>query len=479
MSVTPIRNEYEEFLKSKRREVPEIGPSVEPDELHHDLFPFQRSLVAWAVRKGRAALFADTGLGKTIMQLEWARALGERTLILAPLAVAAQTVAEGAHWGIHVTYARKQSDAAPTGITITNYEMADKFDASAFGAVVLDESSILKNYTGTMKKALIAQFRETRFRLCCTATPAPNDTVELCNHADFLGIMTPAEMLATFFTPKGSKQDGTGHSLQAEHAFRLKGHARDEFWRWMASWAMAIKKPSDLGFDDTGYDLPALTIEPIYVDSGWKPTDQLMFTRLRGVTDRSQARKGSLIERVAAAAEIINREPNEPWLIWCGLNDEATALMKAVPGSIQVQGSDSPEVKAERLLGFANGGLDLLITKPSIAGFGLNFQRCARMIFVGISDSYEQYYQAIRRCYRFGQLREVKAYIVLSDVESDVYNNVKRKESEAGEMSRELIRHIAAFERAEIERQSRSEDKYQPRQPIIIPSWLTSEALSA
>lgn len=466
---------YGDFLATKRRTAPEIGPAIDPSELHPALFPFQRALTAWAVRKGRCALFADTGLGKTLMQLAWAQALGVRTLILAPLAVTAQTVAEGARWGIPVTYARAQADAAGGGITITNYEMAERFDADAFDAVILDESSILKNFTGITKKALIVQWAKTRYRLCCTATPAPNDTVELCNHADFLGIMTPAEMLAMFFTPKGSTKDGTGHSLQGEHAFRLKGHAREAFWRWMASWAMAVKRPSDIGFDDGGYDLPPLTITPVYVESGWRPADQLLFTRLRGVTDRAQARKQTIAARVAAAVAQIEREPDEAWLVWVGLTDEQRALTAALPGAITVEGADTPVVKAERLLGFANGNHALLITKPSIAGFGLNFQRCARMVFVGLSDSYEQYYQAIRRCWRFGQTRPVQVYLVLSDVESDVYNNVKRKEADAGELSRELIRNVREFERAEIEHNVKDPDKYEPRHPIRIPSWLMSE----
>lgn len=666
-----MNDEYRKFLGRKRREAPTVGPQIDPETLHSDLFPFQRALVTWAVRKGRAALFADTGLGKTVMQLEWARAISERTLILAPLAVASQTVEEGKRWNVPVTYARSMADAAPTGITITNYEMADRFEATAFDAVVLDESSILKNYTGAMKKALIAQWRETPYRLCCTATPAPNDTVELCNHADFLGVMTPAEMLAMFFTPKGSTQDGTGHSLQAEHKFRLKGHARDAFWRWMASWAMAVKRPSDLGFDDDGYDLPPLSIEPVYVESGWKPDDQLLFTRLRGVTDRASARKSTIAQRVAAAAELIAREPNEPWLMWCGLNDEAEALRRAIPDAVNVEGSNSRDRKEAAALWFVgklcicdsplfrdklpswrretipttneittsptekrssllpastsestptngantcalttsrtpenssehriskpsttgdgekstprmpsteigrsrlsksgskrtqtsdsisdseslesplmstdqsspdraggalsavdqmpqtgdqpNGSMSIiatqqdesegcsvppatspsgnsvttptesnerlctcghvsgrrvLISKTSIFGHGLNFQRCARMVFVGLSDSYEQYYQAIRRTWRFGQTRPVHAYLVLSDVEADVYNNVRRKEAEADEMSRELIRHVSAFERAELAPQVRRQDAYEPRLPMIVPHWIATE----
>jgi hypothetical protein len=471
---TPTTDAYRAFLETKRRVVPNMGPMIDADDLPAFLFPFQRAVVSWALRKGRAALFETTGLGKTVQQLVWADRIAERALILAPLAVCRQTVAEGARWGIPVTYARSQTGSPATGITITNYEMLSHFDAAAFDAVVLDESSVLKNFTGKTKKALVETFRDTPYRLCCTATPAPNDTVELCNHADFLGLMTPAEMISTFFTPKGS--NGEGGSLQADHAFRLKGHAAKAFWEWLASWAMSINRPSDLGFADDGYVLPPLTIEPIYVESGWKPVDQLLFTRLRGVTDRAAARRGTAEARVAAAIDRINAEPDEQWIAWCGLNDEANAVAKAIPDAVNVEGKDSPERKADELMRFAAGETRVLVTKPGIAAFGLNLQSCARMVFVGLSDSWEQYFQAIRRCYRFGQSREVKAAIVLADVEADVFNNVMRKERDAGVMSRELIAHVAAFERREIAGSRSQDDPYTPTQPIRLPSWLRTDA---
>lgn len=473
-SIRSSDHSYSEFLASKRRTVPNRGPRIAADDLPAVLFPFQRSVTSWAIHKGRAALFETTGLGKTIQQLVWADRISTRALILAPLAVCRQTVTEGTRWGIPVIYARSQADAAPTGITITNYEMLSHFDAAAFDAVVLDESSVLKNFTGKTKKSLVETFRDTPYRLCCTATPAPNDTVELCNHADFLGIMTPAEMISTFFTPKGS--NGQGGSLQSDHKFRLKGHAQKAFWEWLSSWAMSINRPSDLGFDDDGYILPPLTIEPVYVASGWKPADQLLFTRLRGVTDRAAARRGTVDARIAAAVDRMAAEPNEQWIAWCGLNDEANAIAKAIPGAVNVEGKDSPERKADELLKFAAGETRVLVTKPGIAAFGLNLQTCARMVFVGLSDSWEQYFQAIRRCYRFGQNREVKATIVLSDVEADVFNNVMRKERDAGEMSRELIAHVAAFEREAIVGIGPKADPYNPTQPIRLPSWLRTDA---
>jgi superfamily II DNA or RNA helicase len=464
---------YDAFLASKRRDVPNRGPSVDPRDLHPALFPFQRAVAAWAIRKGRAAIFETTGLGKTLQSLVWADRIAQRALILAPLAVTRQTVDEGRRWGIPVAYARSHVESPPAGITITNYEMLDHFDASAFGAVVLDESSILKNFAGKTKKRLIDTFRDTPFRLCCTATPAPNDTVELCNHADFLGVASPAEMISTFFTPKGSL--GDGRSLQAEHTFRLKGHARAAFWAWLASWSVSITAPSDLGFADAGYVLPPLRIVPIFVESDWTPPDQLLFTRLRGVTDRARARRSTLSARVAATVELIAAEPDEPWIVWCGLNDEANAIAAAVPDAVNVEGKDSPERKADELLRFAAGETRVLATKPGIAAFGLNLQRCARVAFVGLSDSWERYFQAIRRCWRFGQTREVRVFLVLSDVEADVYNNVMRKEQKATELSRELVANVAAFERAEVLGNDIQGDPYAPTQPIVIPSWLTSE----
>jgi DNA modification methylase/superfamily II DNA or RNA helicase len=406
--------------------------------LNQKLFPFQRDLVRWSLRKGRAAIFADTGLGKTPMQLAWAERAAERTLILAPLAVAQQTVREGERFGVRVTYARSQSEAAAPGVTITNYEMLRHFDPAEFGAVVLDESSILKSFEGRVRTALIEAFRDVPMRLCCTATPAPNDTAELANHAEFLGVMTRAEMLATFF-------------VHDQEGWRLKGHGREAFYRWLASWGMSLKKPSDLGYSDEGYELPALTIKAKFINTDYKPPGQLFSLGLKGIQERSLVRKETASQRAEAAAAIINAEPSEQWLVWVDLNDEGREVAPLIPGAEVIEGKDSPEAKADALTRFAEGSLRVLVTKPSIAGFGMNFQRCARMAFVGLSDSYEQYYQAIRRCYRFGQERPVEAHIVLTDVENPVYDNVLRKESEAARTATELVKHAAAYERAEIE----------------------------
>ena len=451
-------NDYADFLATKAIVVNPNGRDVAPAEVHPSLFPFQRDMVRWSVRKGRAALFEDTGLGKTRQQIEWARLTGERTLILAPLAVARQTVAEGALIGVPITYARRQEDADPTGITITNYEMLHAFDPSAFGAVVLDESSILKNFEGKTRTGLIRAFSQTPYRLACTATPAPNDIAELANHAEFLGVMKREEMLAAFFV-----HDDTG--------WRLKGHAREPFYRWMASWGMSLKRPSDLGYEDDGYALPPLEITACLVPTTFTRPGQLFATDLKGIGDRAAVRRDTLTERVKAAADLILSEPDEPWIAWVGLNDEGRELAALIPGAVLVEGQDSPEDKATAIERFVSGETRVIVSKTSIFGFGLNLQRCARTVFVGLSDSYEAYYQAIRRCWRFGQTRPVHAYIVLTEPEEAIYANVCRKQREAEATAAELVKHVAAFEKAEIASVGRREDA--PHlQPMRLPSWI-------
>lgn len=310
---------YADFLTTKALRVEHMGRECGPSDVNGLLFPFQRDLTAWAVRKGRAALFADTGLGKTFMQVEWARLLGERTLILAPLAVARQTVREAAKLGIEVTYARSEAEASD-GITITNYEMLDAFDHARYGAVVLDESSILKALDGKTRQRLTEAFAETRYRLCCTATPAPNDIAEIANHAEFLGVMSRVEMLAAFF-------------VHDDEGWRLKGHATDAFYRWLASWGMSVRKPSDLGYADDGYDLPPLTITPTFIETDYRPEGMLFSVGLHGITDRSKVRKATASARVEAAAALVNAS-DEQWILWCGLNDEADALAQAIPDAV-------------------------------------------------------------------------------------------------------------------------------------------------
>lgn len=462
---------YAEFLKSKRRQPPSSGLDCTAGDVSSDLFGFQRHITARSVRLGRSAVWADTGTGKTRMQAEWLRQVtgrtGVRGLILAPLAVAQQTIREAAAIGVPVEYVRDAAavQASGSAVVITNYDRLHLIDPAAFGAVVLDESSILKAFSGTTKRALVKAFGQTPYRLCCTATPAPNDLEELCNHADFLGVMSPAEMRSTFFIA-----DSRGEFMR----YRLKGHAKGAFYDWLASWAIACRTPSDLGFSDDGYLLPPLEIADHYVGDGWAAEGELFTPRLAGVTQRAQVRRETLAGRVAAAVDLIGREPGEQWIAWCGLNDEASAITAAVPGAVNVQGSDDADTKADRLLDFAEGRIRVLVTKPSLAGFGLNFQRCARMVFCGLGDSYEQYYQAIRRCYRFGQDRPVQVHIVLADAERVIAENVRAKERTAAETTAGLVAAIAAENRRELFAGTSKGDDYEPGRPLTVPGWLRS-----
>ena len=438
--MTLVRDTYTEFLATKRLTVAPAGISVDADDIHPALFPFQRDLTRWAARKGRAAIFADTGLGKTGMQVEWARLVStKRALIVAPLSVAKQTVREAERMlGVQVVYSRGET-LHP--ITITNYEMLDRFNPDDFDAVVLDESSILKSMDGKTRQKLTEMFASTPYRLCCTATPAPNDITEIANHAEFLGIMSRAEMLSAFFVHAGDEAARAG--------WRLKGHAVEPFYKWLASWGMSVRKPSDLGYSDEGYDLPLLTITPAWVQADWRPQGQLFHMGLHGIQERHSVRKATLDARIDAAVRLVESNPGQ-WLLWCGLNDEAKQLHDRIAGSVNVEGSDSPDAKADALEAFQRGEYRVLITKPKIAGFGMNFQNCRQMAFVGLSDSWEAYYQCIRRSWRFGQTEPVTAYIVLSDAEEDIYQNVMNKEAEAADMVEQLVAHVAQYEREEI-----------------------------
>ena len=408
---------YADFLERKRREVKPRGVECDIDQVNPMLFDWQRAVVQWACHRGTAAIFADCGLGKTFMQLEWARLSAERALILAPLSVARQTAREAAKLDTEARYVRSADDVDGPGVYITNYEMADKFDPSMFGAVVLDESSILKNVEGRTRQRLTDQWSSVPNRLACTATPAPNDVAELCNHAEFPGIMSRAEMLAAFF-------------VHAEIGWRIKNHAIGPMHEWMAQWAVALRRPSDLGWPDTGYVLPPLDIVPEVVAVDITPEGQLFATDLGGVGGRAKMRRQTMDARTERAAELVN-DSTDQWIVWCGLNDESDAIARAVPDSVNVEGSTDPETKVEQLEAFQDGRIRVLITKPSIAGFGMNFQNAHRMVFVGMSDSYESYYQAIRRCYRFGQEHPVTAHVVVSELEQQIVQNVARKEQES------------------------------------------------
>lgn len=413
---------YSQYIESKR--IVSNPQGTEYTKVNDKLFDFQQAIVKWALMRGKAAIFADCGLGKTAMQLTWANNIDGKTLILAPLAVAEQTVRESEKFGITVNYCRSQSDVKD-GINITNYEMLEHFEANQFRGVVLDESSILKSFTGATRNIIIEMFAKTDFKLACTATPAPNDHMELGNHAEFLGIMTRTEMLATFFVHDGGETS----------KWRLKGHAEKAFWGWVCSWAVNIRKPSDLGFDDSGYDLPELKMHH-HICQVDKPSDGFLFpVQASTLQERIVARRDSIEPRIDKAAEIIMQKPNEQWLVWCNMNAESESIAKAIKNAIEIKGSDKREHKTKTMMGFSSGDVQIIVTKSSIAGFGMNWQNCNNVLFLGLSDSYEQFYQALRRCWRFGQKNEVDCYIVTAETEGATLSNIKRKEKDAKTMA--------------------------------------------
>jgi DNA modification methylase len=433
---------YEDFIASKLSLHVPVG--FAPDDLsRYDLFDFQSAIVDWAVRRGRAAIFADTGLGKTRMQLAWAdqvaRQTGKPVIILAPLCVAQQTVREAEAIGIaDCRYARTKALVIGARIVVVNYEMLEKFDGVDWGGVVLDESSILKNFTGKTKQLLIERFRGTHYKLACTATPAPNDYLELGNHAEFLEVMPSNEMISRFFI----------NDTMAAGSYRLKTHGRDDFWRWCASWSVAITSPADMGYPAENYQLPPLNVSHVCVSTeGLPPIPGNLFRdQILSATNIHQEMRLTSPLRAQAAAELVANEPDETWLVWCNTNYEADALKARIPGAIEVRGSMTPEEKSKRLLAFIYGEEKILITKPSVAGFGLNLQHCARVIFVGLSYSYEDFYQAVRRCYRFGQKRDVKAFVIAADSEVCVMETIQRKEREHQSMQREMSAAISTYQ---------------------------------
>lgn len=433
--------QYEEFLLAKARRVDAAGFDVQPADINPALFDFQREIVRWAVKKGRAAIFADTGLGKTLQQCEWARLVAEHTggrvLIAAPLCVSQQTVEEAAKFGITVRHVRDQSQVGD-GICITNYEMLHHFDPAAFAGVVLDESSILKNQTGKTRQMIIDMFSRTPYRLSCTATPSPNDFMELGNQAEFLGVMSAVEMFAMYFIHDGGDTS----------KWRLKGHGKTRFWEWLASWAVCIKSPADLGFDGSRYALPPLVMHDHIIDS--QPLDGQLFTGIaQTLSERRQAKRASIHDRVDAVASMVNAS-HEEWIVWCHLNDESAMLAKAIPDAVEVYGSLDPAEKERRIMAFTHGEARVLISKPSISGWGMNWQHCRNMAFVGLGDSFEAFYQAVRRCYRFGQGRAVHVHIIYSEAEGAIKANLERKYRQASEMSADMVEHMRTIMQREI-----------------------------
>ena len=453
-------DDYTDFLSSKRLIVRGTGRPVDGSDINPALFDHQRALTRWAARKGRAAVFADTGLGKTFIQVEWARLMSRCALIVAPLGVARQTVRIARErLGVDVRYVRDGASLSGDGLYITNYEMVSHFDPARFDAVVLDESSILKAIDGKTRARLSEMFADTAYKLCCTATPAPNDIAEIGNHAEFLGVMNRVDMLATFF-------------IHDDEGWRLKKHARQDFYRWLASWAMSVRRPSDIGYSDQGYELPPLNIEPVWIESNIHTPGALFFLGLNGIGDRITARRQTLDSRVEAVAKMVNATP-EQVIVWHGLNEEGQRLCALIPDAVLVEGGQTPEVKAAAIEDFQDGRHRVLVTKPKIGGFGLNLQNATEQYFCGLSDSFEMYYQCVRRSWRFGQTRPVNVRIVLATTEAEIWENVQRKEREAAQMSQGLIAHVAEFEREELA-DAQTGDDYRPSQAMRLPAWLVA-----
>ena len=450
---------YDEFLKTKEQLHLDAGFNCDPSLMPEEMKDFQKDIVSWSCRRGRAAIFADTGLGKTLMQLAWAFLVQKHTdkpvLVLAPLCVAQQTVREGEKFGIHADYIREQQ-LTKSRIHVTNYEMLKNFSPENYGGIVLDESSILKGMNGKIRK-YITDFSSTiPYRLSCTATPSPNDFMELGTQSEFLGVMNQVEMLATFFIHDGSDTS----------KWRLKGHARKKFWEWLATWAVVIKTPADFGYDSTGYDLPPLNLYEHIVET--EPTDDMFVTIAQGLQDRNKARRESVDLRCHKAAELMKQWDTS--IAWCNLNDESR-LVSALAASVEITGSMKPEMKESRIMGFTDGLHDSITTKPKIAGFGLNWQHCNKMVFVGLSDSFEAFYQAVRRCWRFGQTEAVDVHIVISDREGAVLDNIKRKQKQNDQMTREMSLIMRDLTLAEIKGAKLNKTDYLPQEKITLPKF--------
>lgn len=457
---------YDEFLKQKAVVYQPCG--FECTERNPALFGWQNDVVRWALRKGRAAIFSDCGTGKTRMLLWWAEMVHQHenapVLILAPLAVAQQTKAEGLKCGIDVNIVRKQADCV-NGLNITNYEMLQHFEAEHFAGIVLDESSIIKHKDGKTRQMIQDMFEGTKFKLCCTATPAPNDYMELGTHSQFLGVMRITEMLATFFVHDGGETQ----------SWRLKGHAAKKFFEWVAGWAACFRRPQDLGYQEEGYDLPELRI---YEDTVKSTSTELMDGQImmfapvgKTLLERRSARRNSLQDRVERAAEIANAT-DEQVLVWCDLNSESKALTAAIRDAVEVEGSMPLEEKEEKITGFLQGRYRVLVSKPSIAGFGINAQNAHIEIFVGLSDSFEAYYQAVRRCWRFGQMKPVDVHIIISDAEGAVKENIQRKQRDAERMTDELIAFTREFLQSDMKMTKRDVDEYYAFEKMEVPAWI-------
>lgn len=451
---------YELFLKKKAFTAIKAGFPAK--DLNPNLWLHQPAIVEWACKRGRASIFADTGLGKTLMQLEWANKVSQHTgkpvLLLAPLAVGRQTEKEAEKFGINgAKYVASPSDGV--AIQITNYEKLDKFNPDNYSGIVLDESSILKGQSGAYRKALTEFAAHIPYRLSCTATPSPNDYMELGTQAEFLGIMSQIEMLSMFFIHDGGETQ----------KWRLKGHGAQKFWDWLATWAVVISSPADLGFDGSAYKLPPLNIVESVLPS--KSAGSLFADVAQGLTAARQAKKSSVAERVKACADWVN-SLDEPCIVWAETNEEADMLESSIDGAVQVKGADKPEVKEDRLLGFASGKYQKLVTKAKIAGFGMNWQNACKMAFVGPTYSFEQFYQAVRREWRFGQVKPVEVRVYMTEEETGIHSAMMAKMEADKVMRAEMIKVMSKAMNREITGARAEKSDYKPSKKAIMPSFL-------
>lgn len=453
---------YDEFLTRKEVKAPIAGMVDTPDIASH-LFAHQRDVTEFLLRAGRGAAFLDTGMGKTAVELEYGRQVVESenkpVLLLAPLAVGKQHEREAARFDTDAKVIRDPSEIDGARIYITNYERLHLFDRHDFCGLILDESSIVKSFTGKTTRALMDFGQDMRWRLAATATPAPNDHMELGQHSQFLGAMDSSEMLSRWFI---ADQTEMGR-------YRLKRYGVKPFWSWVASWARCVGKPSDLGYSDEGFDLPPLNIHRHVVDTDLTAGAEGMLFRIpdTSATAIHKEKRLTAADRAAKIAELVNAEPDEPWMVWVETDYDADAIMALLPDAVEVRGSMKAEVKEERLDAFTRGQIRILVSKPSIAGFGLNWQHCARTAFVGLSFSYEMFYQAVRRFYRFGQKRPVECHIAMAETETSIWQTIQRKKDDHEAMKREMFQAM----RREV-LHSTVKHAYQPRMKASLPAWL-------
>lgn len=461
LTVEKMQSDYAAFVESKRKKHHPVGFAA--SDINPACFEHQRMIIEWATRMGRACVFADTGLGKTIIQLEWARQVANHTLgkvlILTPLAVREQTIREAKSFGIDAGMLGSEYD-----IHVSNYHQLHNINPRDYSGVVLDESSIIKSYAGAIRNQIMTAFSGTHYRLACTATPAPNDFTELGNHAEFMGVCSMSEMLSEFFVHDGGSTKD----------WRIKGHAIAEFWRWVSSWAVLVRKPADLDINDNRYDLPPLNVDEVVVhlsEDVAETQGTLFVTDAVGLNEQRQIRRASINERCEAAASLVNNSPDKTWLIWCELNDESKLVSSMIPDAVEVTGSSSNDDKARDMLAFSAGEIRVLVTKPKIAGFGMNWQSCSNVIFIGPTHSYEQWYQSVRRCWRYGQTDSVNVYMIRTDADGHIWRNLRDKADAAEHMAETMIGLVKETQLESVVGRRPSKE-YPSTIKMRIPQWL-------